>query len=188
MPQNKSKSEIREVLLSKRSSIPPEEYAKKSRKIISRLTQTDAFRQASVIHLYISMNQRNEVNTFPLIEKLLTAGKKLVVPVMNMDNGSLKHVQIDSTDKLKENEWGVMEPESGEEYPAKKLDLIIVPMVGADENRNRMGYGKGYYDRFLSSVDCPAIGLVFEDCVLPELPVEPHDRKLSAVITENRII
>jgi 5-formyltetrahydrofolate cyclo-ligase len=70
----------------------------------------------------------------------------------------------------------------------EKLGLVIVPMVGGDNQKNRIGYGKGFYDRFLKQVDCPTVGLLFNECLVQKIPVEPFDVSLGKIITEDQII
>lgn len=119
---------------------------------------------------------------------MLSQGKKVVVPVTNFVDGTLKHVLLSSFDILQENKWGVLEPTSGERVSTEQLELVIVPMVGGDEEGNRMGYGEGFYDRFLSNVSCPKIGLLFEQNVIDALPVADYDIPLDKIITEQRVI
>ncbi|HKK44144.1 MAG TPA: 5-formyltetrahydrofolate cyclo-ligase, partial [Balneolaceae bacterium] len=80
------------------------------------------------------------------------------------------------------------EPNGGEQVSPKELDLVVIPMVGGDEQRNRIGYGEGFYDRFLSLVSCPKIGLTFEQNIVERIPVEDFDITLDKIITEQRVI
>ncbi|MBN2732109.1 MAG: 5-formyltetrahydrofolate cyclo-ligase [Balneolaceae bacterium] len=182
------KSRLRKELLDKRTSIPSDQFEEKSAQICNRLKDFPVFQNAQTIHCYVSMNQRGEVNTHPLIKDMLGAGINVVVPVTKFESGNLQHVHLEKFNQLKENKWGVLEPEGGEEVPVHQLELVIVPMVGGDRQRNRLGYGKGFYDRFLSKVNCLTIGLLFERCLIDEIPVEPFDVPLDMLITEEEII
>ena len=184
----KQKNELRQQLLDKRLQLSEEEYLSKSEKIITKLKSLSEFKNSQTIHCYVSLNERNEVNTLPLIKELAQEKRKLVVPVTNFNDGSLRHVHLKDFDLLKENKWGVLEPQSGEEVAPEDLDLVIVPMAGGDRRKNRIGYGKGFYDRFLSKVDCPKVGLLFDDCLVEQVPVEDFDIPLSTMITEEQII
>lgn len=188
MDAREKKNALRRELLKKRKAIGPTSFIKKSDQICRQLQQRAEFLEAQTIHCYVSMNERREVNTHRLIKTMLEAGKRVVVPVTDFDAMKMNHIHLEAWDQLKKNKWGVLEPEDGREVPVNELDLVIVPMVGGDRQRNRIGYGKGFYDRFLAAVKCPNIGLLFEACLLDEIPVESFDVPLSTLITEERII
>lgn len=184
----KEKEKQRRRYLRIRRSIPADEYEQYSERIIGRLREWSPFKQAEKIHCYVSLNERGEVNTSDLIREMDKGAKQVIVPVTDFDTGTLKHIELTGFEDLRPNRWGVPEPETGREVSPGELDLVIVPMVAGDLQRNRLGYGKGFYDRFLSEVECPAAGLVFERCLADELPVEPFDVRLDVLITEERII
>lgn len=164
------------------------EYAEKSELILDELKHHTEFITADCIHCYISMNQRNEVNTHSLINELIKQGKKVVVPVTNFESTTLNHKHLTDFDRLKKNKWGVLEPVKGEMADINNLELVIVPMAGGDEDKNRLGYGKGFYDRFLREASCPTIGLLFELGMVDQIPVEHFDVRLNKLITEKRVI
>ena len=186
MNTRKRKEKLREHLLNKRSRLPKEQWAELSRRVINRLRRLSYFPQKDIVHCYASMNERREVDTHSLIRTLLATGKQVVVPVMS--EGVLTHHRLHSFRDLHPNEFGVPEPIKKAPVALAKLELVIVPMVGGDEARNRLGYGGGYYDRFLSKVEAPTIGLLFEKNVVAELPVEPFDVPLDLIVTEERVI
>jgi 5-formyltetrahydrofolate cyclo-ligase len=187
MTKNDQKNKLRKELLKLRSSIPEWEYLKKSVQICDQLKELEVFTKASAIHCYVSMNKRREVNTHPLIKQMLANSKKVVVPITQMETGTLTQVRLHSFNDLEENAWGVLEPVGGEQVEIDALELVIVPMAGGDRQKNRIGYGKGFYDRFLDDVECPTIGLTFEECMIEEIPTEPFDVPLDTVITEKQL-
>lgn len=188
MKTSERKEKIRKALLQERENIPEEYFRWASDKIIASLLQLQEIQSAEVIHIYVSMNARREVNTHGIIKKMLASGKKVVVPVTNFENGTLKHVQLMDFDDLKANEWGVLEPVSELEVDVEEIEVVVVPMVGGDEQCNRMGYGKGFYDRFLQKVEYPKIGLLFEKTLRKVIPTEKFDIPLDKLITEERVI
>ncbi|HYW33957.1 MAG TPA: 5-formyltetrahydrofolate cyclo-ligase [Balneolaceae bacterium] len=188
MDKGEQKQRIRKKMLEQRSGIPEHVFLKDSARILGRLKEISEFRQAEVIHCYVSINRRREVNTHPFIKEMLAAGKKVVVPVTKMESKTLRHVRLHQFDELRPNSWGGLEPAGGNEVSISQLQLIIVPMVAGDLSKNRIGYGEGFYDRFLRQVNCPTAGLLFEQCLIPEIPVESFDVPLSMLITENKII
>lgn len=189
MGTSEEKERLRLQLLDKRESIVEEEFQQKSEQIIARLQSVDALRTSRTIHCYISMNTRREVNTHAFLRWMLATNKRVVVPVTQFKTNTLKHVELHSFEELNPNKWGVLEPPpENRTVKPNELDLVIVPMVGADLHCNRIGYGKGFYDRFLADVTGQAVGLCFESCVVDEIPTESFDVELSAVVTEDRII
>ncbi len=188
MDSHQHKEKIRNKLLERRKSISEPEYYGASADIIEQLKEQVEYRDARTIHCYVSINKRREVETRELIKEMLSKGKEVVVPITDMEAGTLTHVQLRSYQDLESNRWGVLEPTGGTEIPLEEFDLVIVPMVAADEACNRIGYGEGFYDRFLSQVDCPKIGLIFECNVVDELPTEDFDVPMDKIITEERII
>lgn len=188
MDIRQKKEELRQRLLKQRKSISGPEFYGASANIIERLKEQDEFRSADTIHCYVSMNERREVETRELIKELVSKGKHIVVPITNFDNGTLSHVRLSSYDQLETNKWGVLEPKGGEEAAPGEFDLVIVPMVGADEAGNRIGYGEGFYDRFLKEVTCPTLGLIFDQNIVESLPVEDFDIPLTKVISDKRVI
>lgn len=188
MDRGEKKEVIRKELRKKRRDISDADFRKWSDKIISKLEEQREYKTARIIHCYVSMNDRREVNTHSLIREILLEPKRLVVPVTQFNAGILRHYYLESYNELKQNKWGVLEPEGGEECPIEKIELVIVPMVGGDEQGYRIGYGGGFYDRFLENITCPKIGLCFEQNMVDELPIEPFDIVLDKIITEKRIL
>jgi 5-formyltetrahydrofolate cyclo-ligase len=134
------------------------------------------------------MNNRREVETRELIKEMLFKGKRVVVPITDFKKDTLTHVQLTSYQELEKNKWGVLEPNGGKEVSPEELDLVIVPMVAADETCNRMGYGEGFYDRFLKEVTSPTIGLIFDQNIVESIPTENFDVPLDKIISEHRVL
>lgn len=182
------KALLRKELIAHRNSLSIIEWQKKSDLIKDSVLKSEEYIKADTIHCFISMNNRFEVNTHSLIEEMLLNGKKVVVPVMSTKNGILHHSKLESLLQLKENEWGVPEPKEVKEFDISSLELILVPLLGADLEGNRIGYGKGYYDRFLSKTDAIAIGILFHEFILDEIPINSFDRKLNGLISEKGLM
>jgi 5-formyltetrahydrofolate cyclo-ligase len=183
-----TKHEIRKRFLKIREQIPPRLAGEKSRRIAQTVQQLDHYQEATTIHCYASMKSRNEVDTFSLIESTLSMGKTIVVPVMRK-GGELIHSRLESIEGLRENSFGVPEPVTADRVEISSIELVIVPMVAGDLDRNRIGYGAGYYDRFLAQTDAMTIGILFEEQVsLKRLPAESFDIPLKMLITDKRII
>jgi len=184
------KKRLRKRFISARNALSSNDLFSKSRFISSRLINTKAYLDAEVIHCYVSINRQNEVATRNLIEHMLGQGKKVVVPKMEGEC-RLRHFYIQGLDELTENSFGVAEPKEKKQCSAKvdNFDLIIVPMVSGDMFKNRLGYGKGYYDRFLEGVNATKVGFLFDLQLYNEkLPTDKFDVQLDILITESKIV
>ncbi len=185
---SKEKDTIRRKLLERRQALSQAEYDEKSHAIVKRLREQPAFDKSETIHCYVSINERKEVNTHFLIQALLDSKKKVVVPVTNFDDNTLSHYYLERFSDLKKNRWNVPEPTSGRIAGPAEPDLVIVPMVGGDLDKNRLGYGKGFYDRFLKKAKGIKIGLLFERCLVDRLPSESFDVPMDKLVTEGKVI
>lgn len=182
------KDELRSYFLKQRNNLSDKEVEERSQRIIHRVLKTKEFQQAKNVHSYVSIQNNNEVNTIRFLKTCLQMNKTLVVPKI-IGEGQLSHIKIDSLKDLRKNSLGVPEPVGGREISVAELNLVIVPMVAGDRKKNRVGYGAGYYDRFLQNCSAPKMGLLF-DCQLYDdtLPVESFDIPLDILITESERI
>lgn len=181
------KKELREKFTALRMSLDKQSTEKKSAQIHQHLFASSMFANSGTIHTYVSMNHRNEVDTLALIHTSLQKGKSVVIPRIE-DEVQLSHHQINSTGDLKRNEWGVPEPAGEGIINPEDLDLILVPMLGGDRFRNRLGYGKGFYDRFLKETDALKLGLLFDiQMYAKRLPINKYDVQMDLLITESGI-
>ena len=112
--------------------------------------------------------------------------KKLLLPLIVGDD--LRLLLYEGPESLKPGPFGILEPKAdGIEVPKNEIDLIIVPGVAFDKDKNRMGRGRGFYDRLLSTLNAPKVGICFGLQMIPQVPVEPFDKKMDYVITEDTI-
>jgi 5-formyltetrahydrofolate cyclo-ligase len=183
----KSKKEIRERIKKKREKLSKEEVKERSSLIFSNLLIVPAFFRSEVVHLYIS-SKNNEVDTHNIIRWLLKEKKRVVVPVVDVETKTMRHSEIFSLSELAVNPYGIYEPKLEQPVKTSELDCIIIPALAVDRKGNRVGFGGGFYDRFLQNVQLPTIALAYEFQLLEELPVEEFDVKISAIVTENQII
>lgn len=183
-----AKKQIRKKALETRMAMDNEDWLDRSVSIQSCFLDLFEGSTFEVVHLYTAMLLRNEIDTETIAIRLLQAGKQVAVPVMSFENRSLTHYLVTRKTFWRTNRWGVSEPLNGEPIAAEALDLIVVPMVAADPHCNRLGYGKGYYDTFLTETKALTVGLCFENCLFDEIPCEPHDVRLNHVITEQRFL
>lgn len=188
MDDNKSKESIRKELLDIRKNLSDSDVEEKSSRIVQQVINLTEFQTAGHIHCYVSMATKNEVKTREIIQFCIERDKIISVPKMEPD-GELSHHSITSIQDLTMNNWGVPEPSTCSKVDLSEIELIMVPMVAGDLNKNRIGYGKGYYDRFLKKVEAVKIGLLFECQLLGNtIPVNAYDVPLDILVTEKRII
>ncbi|HBY56373.1 MAG TPA: 5-formyltetrahydrofolate cyclo-ligase [Candidatus Atribacteria bacterium] len=186
-----NKAEIRNNILKKRLSLSPEEIKNKSHKIFLNLVKTPEFLNSSDIMFYVST--KSEVQTEEMIKSSIMMGKNIFVPIILSDSINLVPSRlIDFDRELAKGKKGIFEPK--EEYrrlfPAKDLDLIILPGVAFDTEGNRIGRGLGYYDNFLKGVNpsTNTIALAFEIQIVEKIPTNEKDVPVNKIITEKRII
>jgi 5-formyltetrahydrofolate cyclo-ligase len=182
------KEEIRKKLIEKRKNLSEKEVFEKSKQIKKRLFKMSEFQDANTILFYISYD--NEVYTHELIKDSISNKKKVVVPVTDKKNKELILSKLDSWDDLALGAYKILEPkkEKIKKISNNELDLIIVPGVGFDSHGNRIGHGKGYYDKLLKNSRAPTVGLAFEFQVVEKVPNEKHDVSIDTIVTEKRII
>lgn len=184
----KTKIEIRKEILNIRNNLTPELSAYNSRIIIDKLKATEEYKNSKSIMVY--MDFKNEVNTKDFINEALSEGKKIIIPYTDTDKVLIIPVEINSLDDLITCKFGYLEPKKekiSNPYDIEKIDLVVVPGVAFDKKRNRIGFGKGYYDRLLTSRRAKAVAIAYEFQVLDEVPAQEHDIKMDMIITEENI-
>ncbi len=175
------KKQIREALLQKRELHTATE--EDTNKVVEKLLSLPQIKKAKSILLYYP--HKNEINTLPLINIFLKQGKTVLLP--KVQNQDIIPVIFKDFSQLKEGYAGIKEPE-GESLPPEEIDVVIVPGVAFDKKGHRLGYGKGYYDRFLSKTNASKIGLAYDFQIVDNLPAEEHDIPLDFIITPTQII
>jgi 5-formyltetrahydrofolate cyclo-ligase len=177
------KQELRKIYKQKRKKLSAFEVDCCQENIYQQVFKID-FHKINTIHIFLSIERLLEVNTNPIIDFLLLKNKTVVVSVSNFSKNTLTHFLFDRKTKLKVSSYGIPEPVNGIEIDAEKIDLVFVPLLISDEKNCRVGYGKGFYDRFLSECrsDVKTIGLNFFkpiDCIED---VKEFDIPLNQVI------
>lgn len=183
------KERVRSAILERRREMAFEDVYRKSSLIQKRLIGSHFYAEAGAILLYSSFS--NEVLTDVLFETAIREGREVAYPrVLRGGGRHLAFFKVKSLKELAPGSYDIPEPAEREERAlACSFDLVVVPGVAFDEKGGRLGYGKGYYDRALSGVECPIVALAYDFQVLKEdIPVEPHDVRVSAIVTEKRLI
>lgn len=174
----KNKQEIRELMKKIRKNISNRE--EKETLIFNKLVSTDEFKKANIIAFYISFN--DEVDTKKLIDYSLSINKKIVIPKIMNDELEFYYFDGDYTSLIK-NKFNILEPDStAYKIDGNQIELMIIPGLAFDLNNYRLGYGKGYYDRYLKKYHIKNIGLFYKEQCVEKLPIDSFDVPLDYII------
>ncbi|MGH4138905.1 5-formyltetrahydrofolate cyclo-ligase [Clostridium sp.] len=185
------KDDLRKTMLLQRKSMKMENVSAFSNRIVETIIELPEFINSKNIMLYLSF--KSEVSTYDLAKWCLDNGKKVIVPYCIKETRQIIPFEIHNlTTDLTKSSFGIMEPKNEllKKANIKDIDLIIVPGVVFDEHCNRIGFGAGYYDRFLPGKleTTPAIGIAYDYQIISEIPTGIYDVPLDFIITEKRII
>ncbi len=179
------KLEMREKYLAVRNAIDEERKNFCDKKIFDRLIASITYRHSTDILLYASIS--GEVDTWKIFEAALRDNKRVAFPCCNPDNTMTFRYVTDAC-QLSEKAFGLLEPDdSCEECVPSNFSLLIVPGLVFDKSGFRIGYGKGFYDRFLSTFSGVSIGLVYDSLLLPSVPRGRFDRHVDVIISEKGV-
>lgn len=177
-----TKSELRKLFKSVRREV--EDSDLKAHLIADRLFANEIFKSCAEVFLYC--NSDTEVSTSGILNVSLSLGKRVAYPKCTDKDGNMEFYYVNSASELFEGMYGICEPASCDENKAtpSSRTLIVVPALAFDMNGYRLGYGKGYYDRYLSRHLCKTVGIAFDECVCKELPHGIYDIKINCLITD----
>lgn len=188
-----SKQEIRAEQLLKRKNLSENLYFELSQKIADQffLNFHHKLLQTKTLHLFLPIEKNHEPNTNFILKTLQQRFKKteIAIPKTDFESQELIHFLIDDTTEFQENKYGIPEPIAGELIEESKIDLVLVPLLAFDQYGHRIGYGGGFYDRFLAKVrpDCIKIGLSFFEPITFDFEPDQTDQRLNFCITPNKI-
>jgi len=179
------KNRVRQAMRERREAQTPVERLERSRRICGLVR--GLIRDGETVMVYSS--KELEVNTRPLVEDLLASGNRVIVPIIVKADVSLRLSYLEDPSVLVISTFGVPEP-IGSEIPARAedVDTIILPMLGFDRKGGRLGYGAGYYDRFLArNPRIRRIGIAFACQEADEIPCDENDIHMNLIITEDGV-
>lgn len=181
---------LRKQVLEKRASLPSYILIKSRKSAADRLVTMDEYIHAETVMVY--MDFRNEVPTGAIIEQIRSSGKRLVLPLTDKNFNIIPYEIPEAgelADYLATSSYGIAEPNPAVciEADSESIDLVIIPGAVFDQYENRIGYGKGCYDRFLNSLPPRAfkLALAYDFQVLPCIPSDPADVKMDKILTLN---
>ena len=183
---NMTKAELRQTYKIKRESLSAEELEERSLLIANQLLKLPIW-DFDFYHIFLSIQHLKEINTEYILNILSGKDKNIVLSKSDFKDYSMRHYLLTDNTRLKINNWGIPEPENGIEINSNQLDVIFIPLLAFDKSGSRLGYGKGFYDRFLA--DCSSkslkIGLSLFDAE-ELLPRASTDVLLTHCITPNK--
>lgn len=169
-------------MLAKRDGQEPAQIARLSRAAQKSIILSEKFRTAGSVGAYSAFG--SEVRTNLIISEAQKLGK--IVSLPRIEGESISFYQLSDGNQLVKGRSGIMEPPPKAEI--KDIDLLVVPGIAFDRRGYRLGYGKGYYDKFLSKNPTVSIGLAYSIQLVDNLPHGSHDRRMDAIATENGVV
>lgn len=183
------KKAIRAECIEKRKKMSQADKKSFDKRIANKLFNTWCYRNCDTVFAYAS--KEIEVDTFEIIENSLKSGKKVALPYCISGTRNMDFYYISSLSDLKTGSFSVLEPDitKCEKAVADKNSICVVPALAFDLNCYRLGYGGGYYDRFLKNFPGVTLGICYDNCIKDDdLPHGKYDQIVKYVITENRFI
>ena len=186
---DKTKTVLRQSMLKRREAVAWLERQGNSHQAAQLLQQLEHFRMARTMLVYLPFRQ--ELDTVSIIKTAWQLQKIVAVPVCKPSRQLLLS-RLNSMSEVEEGTFGIPEPLAQyiRPVPAEEVDLAVLPGVAFDLAGNRLGFGAGYFDRFLPLLrpDCPRLALAYEFQIVDGVPAAPHDIKMDLIVTEKRII
>lgn len=182
-----TKAELRAKFLARRQQLTAAEVAARSQRLCDLFFATFDLSLQKVLHTFLPIDRANEPDTWMVLGRLRREYPhvRIVLPKLLPAAGRLTHLEFEGLHQLQHNAWGIPEPQQGNEIDPARIDLVLVPLLAADRTGNRLGYGKGFYDRFLPDTrpDCLRIGYSLLELADGLIPADPWDVRLTHAIT-----
>ncbi|MCG6533375.1 MAG: 5-formyltetrahydrofolate cyclo-ligase [Syntrophales bacterium LBB04] len=186
--QEGEKRKIRKAVLTVRNALAKEDIEKMSASICARVARLKQVEESASLMIFLSFG--SEVDTDPIIEWAWQRNKRVLAPLCKPETREMTVYAIKTFADVAPGYFGIREPRGDILMPVAKeeIDLVAVPAVAFDRRGYRVGYGGGYYDRFLADWDVPTIGLAFSCQIIPEVPIDRYDQPVQGILTEKEYI
>ena len=183
-----TKAEIRKVESARRKKLSLEEVIHLSEKLLHQFTLLD-FRTIHTLHIFLPIEEKNEPDTFMLIRWLAEKHPqiRIIVPKADFTTSLMTHHPYRGEEDLQKNLFNILEPLLDEQYLGK-IDMVLVPLLAFDQRGYRVGYGKGFYDRFLEGLDALKVGVSLFESVDTIADIHENDQHLDLCLTPGKII
>lgn len=177
---------LRKRLIESRKSLDKTEKAKWDKIISEKIINSDYFKNAEQVLVFASAD--HEFDTRYIIERCRFLYKRVFYPVCIDNMGTMEFMKVESVGDLQYGMYNILEPKpTCKKYIPKENDIVIIPALSVDKNGNRIGYGKGYYDRFLKDFNGISICPCYEEMATDTLPTDENDIKVNIVVTQNQL-
>lgn len=182
------KKELRQKYKTLRQELSEEQIEEKSLAVANRLLSLDIW-DKTYFHLFLTIERHKEIQTEFVLQILVGKDKEIVVSKSDFATGEMTHFLLTENTKFINNDYGIPEPVNGLEVPVSKIDVVFVPLLAYDKKGNRVGYGKGFYDRFLQKCrpDVIKIGLSFFEPEEQIKDISLDDVKLDFCVTPDGV-
>lgn len=185
-----TKAEARKEFLKRRQALTDAQRDVLNLRLYNRFFASGYLDLIKTFHMFLSMERTREPDTWQFVDKIRREMPhiRLVIPRVNSD-GSMDHIYFEGLHQLKQSDLGILEPTQGIPANVKNIDMVLVPLVAVDVEGNRVGYGKGFYDKFLTSCrpDCKKVGISFFEPAGKFSDIQPYDVPLDACFTPNEL-
>lgn len=181
-----TKQELRKIYLEKRQSLSEAEYGQLNFQLYQNFFSAIDLSFIKVLHIFLPIISKHEPDTWLIIDRIRREFPhiRISIPKVNNQKGELENFYFEGLHQLTTNEWGIQEPKQGIPAEPEKIDFVVVPLLAFDTRGYRVGYGKGYYDKFLSQCkpETRKVGISLFPPV-EVLPIDDWDVPLHSCVT-----
>jgi 5-formyltetrahydrofolate cyclo-ligase len=180
----KTKGELRKLMMEKRKALSKEEKKELDGIIFSKVIESEYYTKAKIIFVFVS--HEDEVDTIKIIKHALKNNKIICVPKVISKLQGMEVIEIKSLEDLEPGKFGILEPKPGNNIiSAETIDLVLLPGLAFDIDGGRLGYGGGFYDRYLTNItiNTPKIGIGYDFQIIDKVTMEKHDNHIDGIIT-----
>ncbi len=183
-----SKKDLRTHLKANLAALSADEIHKRSQQACDLLVAQPEFERSEIVMVFLSLPA--EINTTPLVLRAWQEGKRILAPRVSWEQRRMMPVEIRSlTEDIEDTQWNLRQPVQGDPVPLSMIDLVAVPGLGFDRAGNRLGRGRGFYDRFLAHSEFAGstCAVAFEEQVVEAIPADAHDIRVDMLITDQHV-
>jgi 5-formyltetrahydrofolate cyclo-ligase len=185
-----TKEEVRKTYLQKRLALSEGAYQQLNFQLYNQFFAQIDLSFIKCIHIFLPIESKKEPDTWPIIDRIRREFPHVRISIPKVIGDQLENIYFEGLHQLKKNKWGILEPEQGFPTPTEKIDMVIVPLLAVDNNGHRVGYGKGFYDRFLAEcrIRCLRIGISLFDPVEIIEDMDDLDIALTHCLTPSMLL
>jgi 5-formyltetrahydrofolate cyclo-ligase len=180
-----TKDEARKEFLQRRLALSEAEYHHLNLQLYHQFFLQIDLAFIKCIHIFLPIENKREPDTWPIIERIRREFPHIRISIPKVAGNELENIYFEGLHQLKKNKWGILEPEQGVPAPTEKIDIVIVPLLAFDKNGHRVGYGKGFYDKFLAEclIRCKRVGISLFQPIEKIEDVDDNDIALTECLT-----